>query len=49
LQFLIDSNGHIFIADPLKISTGGSGMSANNKKMINGLIAAAEENLKRDK
>ena len=50
LQFLIDSNGHMFIADPIEVFTGvGKGLSKNNRKMIDELIAAAQENIMRSK
>lgn len=50
LQFLIDSTGHIFIADPIEVLTGvGKGLSKNNRDTIDELIAAAQENLRREK
>jgi hypothetical protein len=50
LQFLIDSNGHMFIADPIEVFTGvGKGLSKNNRKMIDELIASAQENIMRSK
>lgn len=46
LQFLIDDNGRIFIADPLDVIVGANkGLSKNNSVMINKLIEAAQQNI----
>jgi hypothetical protein len=46
LQFLIGADGHVVVADPLKVVVGEA-PSKNNKRMIDLLIEAAQENVRR--